>query len=105
MEEKKVQSISDWPPASCKRDVQLFMGMVNFYRRFIKGCSALAQPLTFLTGKSPFRWTNREQNAFDRLRIAVSSAPVLRCFDPDLPTFITSDASEYVLCAFLEQEE
>jgi hypothetical protein len=61
--------------------------------------------LTCRTGKSPFRWTNRELKAFDRLRIAVSSAPVLRCLDLDLPTFVTSDASRYSLCAVLEQEE
>jgi RNase H-like domain found in reverse transcriptase/Reverse transcriptase (RNA-dependent DNA polymerase) len=105
MEQKNVQAISSWPTPACKRDVQSFLEMIDFYRRFIKGCAAIARPLTCLTGKDPFLWGNREKKSFDRLRIAVSSAPVLRSFDPTLPTFVTTDASGYAFGAVLEQEE
>jgi hypothetical protein len=104
MEEDKIASIQHWPTPSCKRDVQSFLGLVNFYRRFIRNCSRISRPLTKITGNIPFTWTSVEQEAFDALRIAVTSAPVLRAFDPDLPTFVTTDASGYAIGAVLEQK-
>jgi hypothetical protein len=54
MNEKRVQAISTWPTPSCKRDVPSFLVMIKFCRRFIKGRSALAQPLTCLTENELF---------------------------------------------------
>lgn len=105
MEDSKVAAIRDWPTPRNKRDVQSFLGMVNFYRRFIAKCAAIARPLTELTGNVPFQWNDKCDIAFQRLRLAVSSAPVLRCFDPDLPIFVTTDASGLAVGAVLEQEE
>lgn len=104
MEETKVKAVSSWPTPLCKRDVQSFLGMINFYRRFIKGCADIARPLTYLTGKVPFKWNRAASDAFERLKVAVSSAPVLRCFDPTLPIFVTTDASGYAVGGVLEQD-
>jgi hypothetical protein len=100
MEETKVQEISSWSTPAFKRDVQYFLRIINFYHRFIKGCAAIARPLTCHTGKALFQWGNREQQSFGRLRTAISSAPVLRSLDPSLPTFVTTDSSGYALGAF-----
>lgn len=105
MEEDKIKSIQNWPRPTCKRDVQSFLGLVNFYRRFIRNCSRISRPLTKITGNVPFNWTNYEQNAFDKLRKAVTSAPVLRAFDPELSTCVTTDASGYAIGAVLEQTD
>ena len=45
----KTSIIKQWPTPTCKKHVQSFLGLVNYYRRFIKGCSALSKPLTTLT--------------------------------------------------------
>ena len=45
MEEKKVKAVVDWPTPKCVKDVQKFLGLVNFYRRFIEGFASIARPL------------------------------------------------------------
>lgn len=49
MEENQVQSIKDWPEPTCVRDIQVFLGFANFYRRFIQGYSRITTPLTEMT--------------------------------------------------------
>ena len=105
MEEDKIESIQNWPIHACKRDVQSFLGLVNFYRRFIRNCSRISRPLTRITGNVPFTWTACEQNSFDKLRIAVTRAPVLRAFNPEFSTCVTTDASGYAIGAVLEQTD
>src|SRR5215469_7820574 len=59
MDPKKIQTILDWATPTSVRDVQCFLGFANFYRRFIKGYSSIASPLTRLTSKDrPFSWTS-----------------------------------------------
>ena len=54
VEKEKVKAISEWPRPKSKRDVQSFLGLVNYYRRFIKSCSRIAKPLTLLTKNVTF---------------------------------------------------
>ena len=68
MEDSRVQTITEWPTPSSFKEVQMFIGFVNFYRRFIKGFSALTQPLTSLLRGSRnrkkiglFQWGPSEQ--------------------------------------------
>ena len=49
MEEDRIQSVRDWPELKSVRDIQVFVGFANFYRRFIRGFSKIAAPLTELT--------------------------------------------------------
>lgn len=105
VEEQKVKAITNWETPKSKTDVQAFLGLVNYYRRFIKNCSGISKPLTVLCGKNPFQW-GREQNlAFQNLKSAITNTPVLRHFDPNLPIRVTTDASQYALGAVLEQVE
>lgn len=65
-----------------------------------------SRPLTNLTRKAvPFVWGPDEQNAFDNIRTILTSAPVLRHYDPSLPTEIRTDASAFAIGAVLVQEE
>jgi len=105
MDPHKVSAITDWPQPRNKKDVQSFLGLVNYYRRFIRGCSGIAKPLTLLTGKVEFQWTEPQENAFHELKQAISQAPVLRTFEPDDPVTVTTDASSYALGAVLEQTD
>ena len=105
VEQTKVDAIKTWLVPRCKTDVQSFLGMVNFYRRFIMNCARISRPLTQLTGNTPFTWDNKTQEAFELLKQALCTAPVLRTFDPHLPIVVTTDASGFAIGAVLEQDE
>jgi hypothetical protein len=57
MDPHKVKAITDWPIPTTKRKLQQFLGFINFYRRFVKGFAKIAKPLTKLTGKTDWLWT------------------------------------------------
>ena len=60
MDESKIQAIKEWLEPKNTKDIQAFLGYVNFYRRFISGYRGIATPLTNLTQKNtPFLWDNK----------------------------------------------
>ena len=72
--------------------------MANFYRRFVKGFAAIAKPMTDLTKKDrDFTWSNEEEAAFQKLKEALTSAPILQVFDEDKPHEVWVDASDYAV--------
>ena len=79
-----VHAIESWPQPRKKTEVQAFLGLKNYYRRFIRNCSTIAKPLTTLTGNDPFIWSELMQNSFVNLKKALCSAPFIRCFDPKI---------------------
>lgn len=69
MDPAKVKIIHEWMTPQHLKQVQAFLGFVNFYRRFIRGFSKVAKPLIKLTRKNtPFEWSETCQSAFDELR-------------------------------------
>ena len=107
MDPGKVDTVTSWPAPKSPHDVRMFLGLANFYRRFIKDFSRLAAPLTRLLTKERmakrFRWDEDAGRAFDLLREAFTTAPVLRHFDPTRPTVLEADASDYALGAVVSQ--
>ena len=92
-------------PTSCT-DVRRFVGLVNYYRKFVLRFSALAAPLTALCSpRAQFTWGPAEQQSFDALKAALTSAPVLRVWDPARPTRLLTDASELAVLAILEKPD
>jgi len=80
------------------------MGFDNFDRRFIKGFSKIAKPLTDLTKKSiKWMWTPSSQDAFHKLKEMFTTGPILTHFDDTRPTKLETDASDFVLGAVLSQ--
>ena len=78
------------------------MGLANFYRRFVKGFAAIAKPMTDLTKKDrDFTWSNEEEAAFQKLKEALTSAPILQVFNKDKPHEVWVDASDYAVGATL----
>src|SRR5260221_9022234 len=78
MDPVKVQGVTDWPQPMKVKDVQSFIGFMNFYQRFIHNFSKIACPLHTLTQKlRDWLWGAAEQQAFDVLKSAVTSAPTL----------------------------
>src|SRR5258708_16594063 len=78
MDPVKVQGVTDWLQPAKVKDVQSFIGFVNFYWRFICDFSKIAHPLHALTWKlKDCSWGAAEQQAFDALKSTVTSAPML----------------------------
>ena len=89
MDPSKVQTVMEWQTPRSVKDVLSFLGFANFYRMFIQAFSRIAYPLTDLTRGSkerPFNWTPVCQEAFEKLKLAFTSAPVLKHFNPDVET-------------------
>jgi hypothetical protein len=105
MDPSKVAAVKDWKTPTNLREVRGFIGFANFYRRFIKDFAKITRPLHDLTKKNtPFEWSTRQQEAFDTLREAFISSPVLALWDPELPTRIEVDASGYATGGVLSQQ-
>jgi len=101
----QVEKIAGFAPPRNKRDVQSFLGTVNFFRRFIRGCATIATPLYALTrDKVPFVWTDGHQAAFEELKRLLTSSPVLCLPDTSRPFTVHTDASDYAIGAVLLQE-
>lgn len=106
MEKKKMQDIHEWPQPKSVHEVRSFLGLAGFYRKFIKNFSQISSAMTdLLKMDSKFNWTERHQGAFESLKRAVSSAPVLIIPDPKLPFVVSTDASGYAIGATLSQDQ
>lgn len=76
---RKVAAIKEWKAPTNVTEVKSFVGAVNFHRRHIEHCASIAAPLNKLMRKdTPFEWRREQQEAFDALKNALISAPVLR---------------------------
>jgi len=74
---------------------------MGFYRSFIKGYATIAAPLVKLTMRDPFKWTPQAQLAFDHLKTALSTAPVLTLTNFKLHFTVEADASNVGMGAVL----
>src|SRR5882762_6408345 len=88
-----------------KKELQKFLGFFNFYRRFIKGYSRVAKPLTYLTGNINWKWDSIQQLVFNELKRRVASEPVLAIPIDDAPYRLETDTADYALGAVLSQKQ
>ena len=72
MDKGKVEAIRNWPEPKNKKELQQFLGFVNFYRRFVEGFVKIAKPLAKLTGKEQWEWEMEQQMAFEGLKAKIS---------------------------------
>jgi transposase InsO family protein len=92
----KVDAIRSFPAPHDLRGARQFIGLASYYRRFVKNFSNVTAPISKLTKKTePFRWAAEQEGAFKKVKGILSSAPVIRTFDPTREAIIQTDASFY----------
>jgi len=105
MSERKVESVMNWRAPRSLKEVQIFIGCANFYRRFIKDFSKICTPITeTLKGnKNRFHWGPKQDQAFTELKRRFVTAPILKHFYPDRDMVMETDASDFALACVLSQ--
>jgi hypothetical protein len=102
----KIAGVADWPTPSNKKEVQSFVGFVNFYRRFIPGFSHHVCALFDLTMKDVrFIWGLPQEDSFMKLKELITSAPVLVLPNDNLPFRLEADSSSIATGAVLSQQQ
>jgi hypothetical protein len=100
----KVQAITEWPVPTAVRALRGFLGLAGYYRKFVCNFGIIARPLKDLLRKdSVFIWTLIHDLAFQDLKTALSSAPVLALPDFTLPFHVETDASGTGVGTVLQQ--
>ena len=113
VDQDKIQRICTWPTPSSVSEVRSFLGLASYYRRFIAGFSKMAGPLHALTGKAvtqagkgnDFHWGVKEDEAFNELKSALTTTPVLAYPNFDRNFILEIDASYAGLGACLLQQD
>ena len=101
----KVKAVIEWPRPKSVHDVRSFLGLASYYRRFVRGFSEIARPLTELTrAGAEWKWSTSQHTAFNRLKLALTTAPVLMLPDFEKQFVVTTDASDAAVGAILEQD-
>ena len=104
--EEKVAAIMEFPAPTSRKQVSRFIGMVNYYQRFVPNISELLIPLYNMDIKNkrePFVWCSECQNSFDKIKLALSTATLLTFPNPDLPLELVCDASNVAVGAVVQQ--
>jgi hypothetical protein len=105
-EPDKVLAIKEWINPRNLHELCFFLRLASYYRKFVKGFSQLASPLTDLLAKDkPYKWKKEQEQAFESLKKALTTAPVLCLPDQDKPYVVTADASDITIGAVLSQDQ
>lgn len=118
---KKSEVVKNWPTPQTVKQVRQFLGFAGYYRRFIKGFASIARPLNnLLIGistkkqrhtvskkikRTPFKWDEPQQRAFDNIKEQLTSPPILAYADYSKPFTLHVDASFVGLGAVLYQRQ
>ena len=107
--EEKVDAVRQFPQPTSLKKLRQFLGLVNFYHRFIPGCARILQPLNaMLTGPSKgdrcLIWTSDAEAAFIAIKEALADATLLVHPQADAPTCLITDASDVAVGAVLQQK-
>ena len=102
---EKLDSIKKMPAPTTPKEIKQFLGLVGYYRKFIPRFADIARPMTNLTKQDiPFEWTVPCQAAFELLKEAIVTSPILKYPDPNKGYTLFTDASKYAWACVLTQE-
>ncbi|UYV75014.1 hypothetical protein LAZ67_12002096, partial [Cordylochernes scorpioides] len=101
----KIKAVQDFPQPTTVKGIRRFIGLANFYRKFIPRFAEIATPLTNLTQKNKlFSWTPQVDKSFIELKAALTSEPILTIYNPEVPCKLYTDASAIGIAGILSQE-
>ena len=101
---EKIKVVSEWPIPTSVKEVRSFLGLAGYYRRFVKGYAGIAAPLHALTKKDqPFVWSADTQAAFETLREALTSPPILAMPNDSGELILDTDACDHSVGSVLSQ--
>ena len=106
--DSKVDAIRNFPKPTTQRKLREFLGLVNFYHRFVPNCAATLVPLNSMLSSAqnshaPLLWTPTADNTFNQIKESLVTASLLAHPKPDAPTCIITDASDVAVGAVLQQ--
>lgn len=101
----RIEPILNYGRPKTIKDIRRLLGLAGFYQKFISNYSKIVVPISDLLkkGQKKFQWTNEAENAFQELKMALISAPILANPDYNLQFTIESDASDNAVGAALTQ--
>jgi hypothetical protein len=118
LESNRISTIEEWPTPKFVTDIQVLLGFLNFYRRFIRKYGKVTLPLTeilketeaSLRGKKgahtvKWEWTREAELAFRKLKRTFTESPILQHYDPAKPIILHTDASVFAIAGILNQHD
>jgi len=107
MSDRKVKSLQNWAHPRSVKQVQIFIGFANFYRRVIKDFSKVCKPITETLKRNPkdLQWGREQEEAFEELKKRFTTEQILSHFYPGRRTVVETDASDFTLgCVLLQYQ-
>lgn len=100
----KIKALENYPTPQNPKQIKQFLGLIGYYRRFIKDFSKFAKPLTSLLKKDTlFLWTDEHESSFKHFKNILTKEPILQYPDFSEEFILTTDASNYAIGAILSQ--
>ena len=106
MDMAKVNAILHWPHPTNLEELQIFLGLAGFCRKFVHQYARIVVPMTdqLKTKGKTFTWNKEQQASFNKIKVALASAPILAIVDPTKPFVVETNASDRSIGAVLLQD-
>ena len=105
MEQEKIKAVKEWKTPMKVKDIESFLGFINFYRCFIQNFSHTARPLNELKGKMEWKWDKGHQKAFEELKNKITSQLVLSLPKREGKFWVEMDASGHAIGGVLSRNK
>ncbi|KAE8245644.1 hypothetical protein A4X06_0g5522 [Tilletia controversa] len=93
VDEERTRAVREFPVSTTAKEALRFYAMASWYRKFVENFATRAKPVNEAIHSEPFRWSEKQQQAFDDLKRALTTAPILRRPDYARPFILDVDAS------------